>query len=147
MAATLVMYERRIRAMDQRHFDALAGTYLSTFDVYSTVPCEADGTIRPSLAMENCTALVIARVALDRGVRVAGITSERKSNGTYLCHTMPDGTPRSAAAVQYVGNFNYFTSHGPTPWSIKRCDKVYAVPDDDGDGAAGTDGDDGDEGA
>ena len=131
MPATLAMYERRIRAMDQGHFDALQGAYLSTFDVYSTVPCEPDGTLRPSLAMEDCTALVIARVALDRGVRVAGITSERKSNGTYLCHTMVDGTKRADALIHYVGNFNYFTAHGPTPWSLKRCDKVYSVDSDD----------------
>lgn len=125
MPLTLESYERRITQIAARFFEPLRNCYLTTFDTYSTVDCDDDGVLRPGSGMDPCTAFVIAKVAHDKGIPVKGVTSERTVAGRFICHTMPDGTPREDHMTHYVGNFNYFTSHARSCWSLVTSDKVY----------------------
>ena len=120
---TFALYERRLRKLDAIHFEPLRGTYLSTFDVYSTVSV-VDGGLQVGQGMQQCAAFVLARVAHEKGVFVKGVTSERKRNGIYICNEMPDGTRRADCRVVWVGNYNFFTKHRKSPWSVLPCDKI-----------------------
>ena len=111
--------------MDDRHFEALRDSYLSTFDVYGSVAADTHGNVTRAASMNPCTAFVIATVAADRGVMIRGVTSERTTGGQFICGTMPDGTPRVDARVVYVGPYNYFTGHTGSIWSLVASDKVY----------------------
>ena len=111
--------------MEDAAFAPLAGTWLSTFDVYSSIAAEEDGTVRPGNGMAGNTAFLLAEEARRRGHAVAGVTSERRSGGTFICDRMPDGTPRSEVRCTYVGGYNYFTDHPDTPWCLAKDDRVY----------------------
>ena len=122
-ADTYTLYERRLRKLDAVHFEPLRGAYLSTFDVYSTVPWAGDD-LQVGQGMQQSAAFVLARVAWEKGVRVKGVTSERKRGGTYMCNEMPGGIMREDATIVWVGNYNFFTSHEKSPWSVQPCDKI-----------------------
>lgn len=130
------MYRNRIRSIAPCHFEPLRDTYLSTFDVYSTVDRNEEGFVVPGPGMRPCTAFILAHVAATKGVSVKGVTSERTRRGRFICETMPDGSPRASHRIVYVGAFNYFTSHARSRWSLVAQDKIYLPdPPDPGDTA------------
>ena len=94
----------------------LEGAYLSTFSVFSTE--------------KNCcnhlsnNAFVLMKIAREHGVHVKAVTSECKIGGRYRAPLL-DGDTRLSSKIVYVGNYNYFTQHTETPWSISADDKVF----------------------
>ena len=126
--ATLARYRARIKLLPDDVFIPLQDTYLSTFDIYSTINMSTDGTLPIGRGMEDCTGFIIAQEAYRRGVHVHGITSARKHRGQYICSVMPSGEPRASVDVVYVGNYLYFTGHTLVSphWQLNPCDKVYS---------------------
>ena len=123
----MVVYRRRMLEMPLEELQALEGAWLSTFHVYSTVAADPDGQIVVPQSMTLAAPFVLATVCHERGVRVRGVTSERKRRGEYICATLPDG-PRAACRVVYVDGYNYFTGHHlPSPFSVTAADRVYAA--------------------
>ena len=125
MPASFARYRARIEAMEDDAFAPLAGTWLSTFDVYSSIAADEDGVVRPGNGMDDNTTFILAAESARRGHVVAGVTSARKSAGHFICNRMPDGTPRSEVRCTYVGGYDYFTAHPDTVWCLSRDDRVY----------------------
>ena len=123
--ASFARYRARLAEMEDAAFAPLAGTWLSTFDVYSSIAANEDGEVCPGTGMDENTAFLLADEARRRGHGVAGVTSARKSGGSFICDRMPDGTPRSEVRCTYVGAYNYFTSHPETIWCLSKADRVY----------------------
>ena len=105
----------------------LDGAYLSTYDVYSTITNTDRGRLCRGGQDELC-ALRLMRVARSLGVDVRGVTSERKSDGAYICHELAGGDTRDTARVVYVGPYNYFTGRSASVWTLSAEDKVYEDP-------------------
>ena len=115
-AKTLLNYEKRIRECMIPRLHELEGAYLSTFSVFST-------------EKECCNhlsnnAFVLMKIAREHGVHVKAVTSECKVGGHYRAPLL-DGDTRASAKIVYVGNYNYFTQHTETDWSIAPADKVF----------------------
>lgn len=94
----------------------LEGAYLSTFQIFST---ETE-----SRRVHSNNAFILMDICREMGVEVKGVTSECKIGGEYRASLLP-GDSRETAKIVYVGNYNYFTKHPESKWSIKPCDKVY----------------------
>ena len=73
--------------------------------------------------LDNHT-LRLFKVAIERGVGVLGITSERKIVGRYLAEIPVEGG-RAACIVVFVGGHNSFTQKSSSKWSLSRQDKRY----------------------
>jgi hypothetical protein len=94
----------------------LQGVYLSTFQIFSTeTKCRR---------FNSNNAFVLMDVCRKNGVDVKAVTSECKVDGKYRSELL-DGDTRDTAIVVYVGNYNYFTGHAESKWSLQPCDKVY----------------------
>ncbi len=94
----------------------LEGAYLSTFQIFST---ETE-----SRKVHSNNAFILMDICRQKGVEVKGVTSECKIGGEYRASLL-SGDTRENAKIVYVGNYNYFTKHPESKWSIKPCDKVY----------------------
>ena len=94
----------------------LEGAYLSTFQIFST---ETE-----SRKVHSNNAFILMDICRQQGVEIKGVTSECKIGGDYRASLLP-GDTRESAKIVYVGNYNYFTKHPESKWSIKPCDKVY----------------------
>ena len=125
--ATLERYEARISRLPRSLLMELDGAYLSTYDVYSTVTHTDRGRICRG-GKDEIVALRLMRVARSLGVDVRGVTSERQSDGAYICHELADGETRDSATVVYVGPYNYFTGRRASVWSLSAEDRVYCDP-------------------
>jgi len=113
-------YAQRLREIPPSRFEELRDAYLSTFEVYSTAQNVKRGT---SL---DCFAATLMYVAREKGVAVAGVTSERKSGGKYIVGEI-DGCPRSEAKCVYVGKYNYFSGNQKSFFTPISKDYVYIV--------------------
>jgi hypothetical protein len=94
----------------------LEGAYLSTFQIFST---ESE-----SRKVHSNNAFVLMDICRQAGINIKGVTSECKIGGKYRAPLL-EGDERDTAKIVYVGNYNYFTKHPESKWSIKPCDKVY----------------------
>ena len=112
-------YKERILKFQDDVWNALEDAYIGTFEVYSTVEDIAEDSHM------DCFAGVILRTAREKGINVKGITSERKSNGEYICPTLLNGEARSEQKVVYVGKYSYFSNHEKSIWSPTSADYVY----------------------
>lgn len=112
-------YKKRIMEFQDEVWNTLHDAYIGTFEVYSTVE---------NIAVDShmdCFAGVILRTAREKGIDVKGITSERKSNGEFICPTLLNGEERSEENVVYVGKYSYFSNHQKSIWSPSSADYVY----------------------
>ena len=122
MRRTLEVYEARLEALSKAAFAELDGAYIGTFEVYNTVSSQEEC----SASIHDCVAIRLMNLVRRKGVGVKGVTSERKTRGRHICHTLLDGESRDEARVVYVGAYNYFTNHVPHPvFSLRSSDKVY----------------------
>ena len=113
-------YAKRIQSppfLDQLH--ELENAYLSTFSLFTT---ETDVLAHNPSRTNN--AYVLMQIARKNNVNVKAVTSECKVNGQYRAELLL-GDTRENAKVVYVGNYNYFTQHKETKWSVLPQDKVY----------------------
>lgn len=111
LTRTLGVYRRRIESLPIGVFRRLDGHFLSTYDIYCTIHADpATHAVEVPVGMPQYTAFIIADVALDKGVRVRGVTGARVG---------------SAHPSVYVGARNYFTGHPASVWSLQPIDKVY----------------------
>ena len=117
--ATLAAYERRMRDMPLRELQELDGCFLSTFDCY----CNIMEDVPNDRGLCN-SAVVLMRVARSRGVRVLGVTSERKARGAY-CVRLPPPHIRGETPVVYVSKYNYFTNNSSSKWRLLPTDRVF----------------------
>lgn len=123
--ATLDKYAARLAGMEDTDFQELEGAWITTFRVYGTLAFPTD--FIPDRM--RCNATILAQEATRRGVRVCGVTSERKKRGQYICSTLTtvDGVEvnREDAKCVYVGQYSYFTSNVRHPvFSLLGCDRV-----------------------
>ena len=126
--ATLAKYALRIRLLEDGVFQELEDAWVSTFHVYSSLSWPWS-FVPPRM---RCNATVLVEEAARRGVHVLGITSERKTKGSYICDKLPMQCDeeevevlRSEARTVYVGQYSYFTGNTSHPtFSVKPCDKV-----------------------
>jgi len=116
--ASRQIYTQRLREIPAGKFEELRDAYLSTFEVYSTAKDVQRG--EPL----DCFAATLMRVAREKGVAVAGITSERKSRGAYIVGVI-DGVPRSEVHCVYVGKYNYFSGNAKSFFAPVLKDNVY----------------------
>ena len=117
---TMQAYSARIRSpvfVAQLH--ELDNAYLSTFSLFTT---ETEVLAHDPNRTNN--AYVLMQIARENNVNVKAVTSECKVNGQYRAALLP-GDTRENSKVVYVGNYNYFTRHKETKWSVLPQDKVY----------------------
>ena len=120
MEATMEAYASRIQSPPfQNQLHELEDAYLSTFNIFTT---EVD--VVEHLPSRTNNAYVLMKIAREHDVHVKAVTSECKINGEYRASLLDNDT-RETAKVVYVGNYNYFTNHKETKWSILPQDKVY----------------------
>ena len=86
--------------------------------------------IRPEACAAGRTssnAFVLARIAESRGVKIRGVTSERRINNELICENLINGDVRSQIPDKFVytGPFNFFAGHKSSKWSILPEDKRY----------------------
>ena len=118
---TLARYRTRVTALPREEFLELEGSYLSSFDVFSTF-AEAP----PSSVQSH--AFVLMQVAREKGVEIRGVTSERKRAGQYICQQLLGEDTRENARCVYTGKYSYFTGHVQSKWAIRPSDRVYVPP-------------------
>lgn len=118
MEASHRAYAQRLRELPPSRFEELRDAYLSTFEVYSTAQDVEKGTPL------DCFAANLMRVAREKGVNVAGITSERKSGGKYIVGEV-DGVPREEVHCVYVGKYSYFSGNAKSFFAPISKDYVY----------------------
>ena len=117
---TLDKYEARIQqllkeTMEPADRDALDGSYLSTYECYSTYTKDFNNNNR------QCnSAVVLMRVLRSMGINVLGVTSERTHNGEYVAEGRKD-----MKNVVYVGKHMYFTNKLSHKWRILPEDRVF----------------------
>lgn len=118
MAKTLARYRSRILGGPLLHdLHQLDNCYLSTFQIFST-----EKNVRK---LHTNNAFVLMDICRGQGYCVHGVTSECKVGGEYRAPLLEDHT-RENSKVVYVGNYNYFTQHPESKWSLKPPDKVYS---------------------
>jgi len=116
--STREKYTRRIDAFPPEIWTSLNGAFLGTFEVYSTVEAiDQDSHM-------DCFAGIILRLARQKGYTPRGVTSERKSNGEFICSTL-NGIKREDVSIVYVGKYSYFSQHEKSLWSPISSDYVY----------------------
>jgi hypothetical protein len=127
LLATLNAYEQRIRSLPQSELEELSGVWLSSYDNWDTVEAaKMDEEVNQRsgvVALDNHT-IRLFQVAVERGIDVKGITSERQTGGTYLAEIPLEGG-RASSDVLYVGGHNSFTHKASSKWSICPVDKRY----------------------
>ena len=118
MTKTLEMYKNRILNGPLFHqLHELDNSYLSTFQIFST-----EKRVRK---LHTNNAFVLMDICREQGYCVHGVTSECKVGGEYRAPLLEDHT-RETHRVVYVGNYNYFTQHPESKWSLKPPDKIYS---------------------
>ena len=101
--------------MEPADRDALDGSYLSTYECYSTYTKDFNNNNR------QCnSAVVLMRVLRSMGINVLGVTSERTHNGEYVAEGRKD-----MKNVVYVGKHMYFTNKLSHKWRILPEDRVF----------------------
>ena len=117
MASSLENYRKRIETGPlQGDLHELEGSYLSTFSIFST-----EKNVRKR---HSNNAFVLMDICRSRSIDIRGVTSECKVGGEYRAPLLDDDT-RENSRVVYVGNYNYFTKHPESKWSLKPGDKMY----------------------
>ena len=112
-------YKQRISQFSSTLWNSLSNAYIGTFELYSTVEdIEEDSHM-------DCFAGVILRTAREKGIMVKGVTSERKSNGAFICPLLLNDEDRNSQTVVYVGKYSYFSNHDKSPWAPTSADYVY----------------------
>ena len=115
---TLEMYRNRILNGPLFHkLHELHNCYLSTFQIFST-----EQKVRK---LHTNNAFVLMDICRQQGYCVHGVTSECKVGGEYRSALL-EGHSREDSKVVYVGNYNYFTQHPESKWSLKPADKIYS---------------------
>ena len=116
---TRAKYKKRLNSFPDNHWEMLNNAYLGTFEVYSTVENIAENDHM------DCFAGVILRLAREKGYSPIGVTSERKSNGVYICSNLLNDELREDCKVVYVGKYSYFSQHPKSIWAPISQDYVY----------------------
>ena len=112
-------YKERISQFSSTLWNSLTNAYIGTFELYSTVEdIEVDSHM-------DCFAGVILRTAREKGIMVKGVTSERKSNGAFICPLLLNDEDRDSQTVVYVGKYSYFSNHAKSPWAPTSADYAY----------------------
>lgn len=119
--ATLARYRDRLLLFPEEVWKELDNSYIGSFEIYSTVEFIEEGSHM------DCFAGVILRLAREKGYNVLGVTSERKSNGEYICSTLLNETPREEANIVYVGKYSYFSNHAKSMFAAMSTDYVYVT--------------------
>ena len=122
---TLDRYKQRLLTFSEDVWEVFDNSYIGSFEIYSTVESIEEGSHM------DCFAGVILRLAREKGYNVLGVTSERKSNGTYICSTLLNDMPREEANIVYVGKYSYFSNHAKSIFAPVSTDYVYVIPQHD----------------
>ena len=124
MEKTLTTYMRRVRGLPRTCFNNLEGCWLSTFDIYSTIYADDLSSISMFIFV-NVPAIHLMLYCKQLGVRVLGVTSERKQNGRYICQERAN----SQNKVVFVGKYSYFSgselAKQTSEFALKKSDYVY----------------------
>lgn len=130
---TLNAYEQRIRSLHQTDLQELEGVWLSTYDIWDTIPSgkiQEEFLTRQHTKLDN-NAFRLFLVAKERGVNPMGLTSERQTGGIYIAEIPVEGG-RSVSNVKFVGLHNSFTGRSTSKFSILPHDKRYYSKEEDG---------------
>lgn len=122
LEATLSKYAERVCHVPE--LAMLHGAWLSTFEVFSTIPRGSDGVLEKPPGMPDSSAFRLAEVCESQGIIVSGITSARRRGGEFVCPTIA-GAPRETKKVVYIGAYNFFTGHERSPFTMTAADKVW----------------------
>ena len=128
---TLNAYEQRIRSKSQPEMELLEGVWLSSYDTWDTVPAnkiDAEYALRFETKLDN-NAFRLFTIATERGVNVAGITSERQANGIFIAE-IPVVGGRAVSNIVFCGNHNSFTKRSTSTFSILSQEKRYFSQDE-----------------
>lgn len=132
VAQTQAKYrERMVLERSPEDWASLNGAWLSDYKLY---------TNEPKLDHSAHHGHIIIELAKDRGSIVKGLCAEnvKKCEVTsadglvvkerkFVQDPLPDGTPRAAANIVYIGNKNMFTEHDQSIWSCKP-DETWILP-------------------
>ena len=119
---TIEKYMDRMRSKPRAFFEPLDGAYLSTYSIYSTIH---DLEISRFIFF-NCFAVHLMSYARALGINVLGVTSERKSDGEYICEARRNAENK----IVYVGKYSFFSNAPASPWAPSRTDVVYYDDDE-----------------
>ena len=126
LEATLNAYENRIKSLSKEDILVLENAWLSSYDVWDTIPfAKMEGEIqkRHGTTLDN-NAYRLFQVATEKLIPIAGITSERQSNGSYIAEIPQEGG-RSQTKVVFIGAHNSFCGKKASVFSILPIDKRY----------------------
>ena len=126
LEATLNAYENRIKSLPREDLLALENAWLSSYDVWDTIPfdkMEEEIRKRHGTSLDN-NAYRLFQVVTEKEIPIAGITSERQSNGTYIAQIPVEGG-RAQTKVMFVGAHNSFCGKKASLFSILPIDKRY----------------------
>lgn len=126
LEATLNAYENRIKSLSKEDILVLENAWLSSYDVWDTIPfakMEEEIQKRHGTALDN-NAYRLFQVATEKLIPIAGITSERQSNGSYIAEIPQEGG-RSQTKIVFIGAHNSFCGKKASVFSILPIDKRY----------------------
>lgn len=119
MAATLLKYEERIRALEAAEFSEFNDAYITDYKLHQSTREDSPPTTH---------AYLLGDIAKEHGHSVLGYVSSNRKDGKYM-EALPDGQLRKeeggTANLVYVGDKNQFTNQAVSKWAILKSDKVF----------------------
>lgn len=125
---TMRAYKTRLRSLPietiRSWFD---GKWVSSFAIRSTIPTGRSIGSR----LKKHYPVQAFLVAIERGAKPLGITTEHKHNNQYICsvrQVIPDHK------IRYIGKYSHFSGHTlkreDNPFALQPEDKRYADPEE-----------------
>jgi len=121
-------FKARLRSLDAQVFrEWFDGKWVSSFDLRSTIPY--GNPIGSRIRKHHSVQAYL--VAIEKGAKPLGITTEHTHNGQYVC-TVRQTIPKNQ--IRYIGKYSHFSGHTlrreDNPFALQPEDKVYGKPED-----------------
>lgn len=125
---TMKVFKQRLRGLDTHLFKQwFDGKWISSFDLRSTIPYghPIGSRIRKHYSVQAYL------VAVEKGAKPLGITTEHTHGGEYICSVRRD---ISDDRIRYIGKYSHFSGHKlkreDNPFALQPEDKRYGKKDD-----------------
>ena len=120
---TLLAYEQRIMLLPIEEFSKIEDKFLSSFEIFETyrgIDLQDTREQRRGTHLDNST-FRLSEIAERRGVRVRGVTSQKKSKGCRFAALSEEEEEH----IFYVGPNSSFTRDRTSCFSICRLDRRF----------------------
>lgn len=126
---TMGKYRARLRALPASTFrEWFEGKWVSSFAIRSSLTI--DQPIPSNFKKQYPVQAYL--IALEKGIKPLGITTEHKRHGEFICSTRKS---ISQDQIAYIGRYSHFSGHllrqEDNPFALKKSDKVYCESRED----------------